>query len=50
MDTVKPASKIDSFCRQHPRVLLAINMVLLVLITIHLLVTTEEPVVLYQAF
>lgn len=50
MDPVKPASTVDSFWRRHPRVLLTINMVLLVMITVDLLITTEAPVVLYQAF
>jgi hypothetical protein len=50
MDTDKPMSTTDNFFRQHPRLLLAINIVLLILITIDLLVTTEAPVVLYQAF
>lgn len=50
MDTGKPASRLDSFFRRHPRLLVTANVILLILITIDLLVATEAPVVLYQAF
>lgn len=50
MVTEEHVPAMESFYRQHPKALITTNLILLVLITIDLLVTTEAPVVLYQAF
>ena len=41
---------LDRIFQRHPRLLVALNILLLVFITITLLTTTDAPVVLYQAF
>ena len=45
-----PAPLADRLGRRHPRLLIALNIALLVFVTLALLMTTEAPVVLYQAF
>ena len=49
-DGSSPFLSIEEFARAHPRWMWAINGILLLLVTVVLLLTTEAPVVLYQAF
>ena len=44
------APVIDRYGRRHPRRLIALNVALLAWVVIVLLMTTDAPVVLYQAF
>jgi hypothetical protein len=50
--TKQPAflPSLDGYFRSHPRLLIAANIVLTVVMTLVLLTTTDAPVVLYQAF
>jgi hypothetical protein len=41
---------LDNFGRRHPRLMWFANALLMLLVTLTLLTTTEAPVVLYQAF
>jgi len=45
-----PFGLVDEFARKHPRWMWVTNLALLLFVTIVLLMTTEAPVVLYQAF
>jgi hypothetical protein len=45
-----PFGRVDSFAGEHPRWMWAANIFLILFVTIVLLMTTEAPVVLYQAF
>lgn len=42
--------RIDEFAREHPHWMWLANGLLLLFVTVVLLMTTEAPVVLYQAF
>lgn len=50
MKTAAPDPAIVRFGRRYPRMLVALNVTLLLVVTIDLLLTTDAPVVLYQAF
>jgi hypothetical protein len=45
-----PFWQVEAFARKHPRWMWAANVLLIVFVTIVLLIATEAPVVLYQAF
>lgn len=45
-----PFWRVEAFAREHPRWMWGANALLLLFVTIVLLMTTEAPVVLYQAF
>ena len=42
--------RLDNFGRQHPRLMWLANTALMIFVTIILIMATEAPVVLYQAF
>ena len=42
--------RVDAFGRRHRRLLVAANVALLTLVTFTLIVATDAPLVLYQAF
>lgn len=44
------SKRIDQFGRRHPRLMWLANGILMLLVTLVLLTTTDAPVVLYQAF
>ncbi len=50
MSDIEFSRTLDHFGRRFPRLLVAVNVVLLLLVTLVLLTTSEAPVVLYQAF
>ncbi len=45
-----PFERVDKFARKHPHWMWIANGLLMLFVTIVLLMTTEAPVVLYQAF
>jgi hypothetical protein len=45
-----PFGRIEEFARKHPRWMWVANGILVLFVTIVLLMTTETPIVLYQAF
>jgi hypothetical protein len=44
------SQRLDLFARQHPGLMWLMNGLLILFVTLTLLMTTEAPVVLYQAF
>ncbi len=50
MKKVKPFRRLDNYGQNHPRLMWFANGVLILLVIVILLMTTEAPVVLYQAF
>jgi hypothetical protein len=44
------SQRLDQFGRRHPRLMWLANVILMICVVFVLLMTTEAPVVLYQAF
>ena len=44
------SDRIDQFGRHHPRLVFFVSGILMMVVTLTLLATTEAPIVLYQAF
>ena len=50
MNDESTIQRLDNFGRQHPRLMWLANGILMIFVTIVLIMATEAPVVLYQAF